>query len=450
MHNNNSPWIFELKTDRKSETLKRDESADIAIIGAGIAGISTAFFILENTKKSVILAEGYKLAHGATGHNAGQVLAYMERPFKSIVDEFGLEMACDGQKSIETGWTLIEDMYTKAGLTIPFTRFSGSFAFATKEYAFEHLERNYLVQKGGLLPEEKDFWIADNCPWLDEAKKKFPGAFKVVSQKEILERADTHDDEYVALSIDSIGCVNSAAFSEGVGQYLLKKYPDRFKFFEYTPIGKVVLKENFALLDAGMHEIIAKKVVLCTNGFENIEIFDRSGLGIDKKFHKEVSGVIGYMGATVSKSEKFPFNCAYSKNPKEPYFYVTRRQYDFGTSGFSTLTCVGGPEINLEDRKHYIRDYAYPEDAKEKIENFIKETYGEKEEKKFEKAFFWHGLMGYTKNMLRLIGEEPQNEILLYNLGCNGVGILPSIYGGWKIAEILSGKKFSPSIFDPQ
>lgn len=31
----------------------------------------------------------------------------------------------------------------------------------------------------------------------------------------------------------------------------------------------------------------------------------------------------------------------------------------------------------------------------------------------------------------------------------NGVGILPSIYGGKRITEFLQGKEMSPSIFDP-
>ena len=58
--------------------------------------------------------------------------------------------------------------------------------------------------------------------------------------------------------------------------------------------------------------------------------------------------------------------------------------------------------------------------------------------------------MGYTPNGVRLVGVEPKNRVLLYNLGCNGVGILPSIFGGDRISHILAGEKLSPSIFDPK
>ena len=57
--------------------------------------------------------------------------------------------------------------------------------------------------------------------------------------------------------------------------------------------------------------------------------------------------------------------------------------------------------------------------------------------------------MGYTRNRLRIIGAEPRNPVLLYNLGCNGVGFMPSIFGGHRLARILAGEVFGPSLFDP-
>jgi glycine/D-amino acid oxidase-like deaminating enzyme len=65
------------------------------------------------------------------------------------------------------------------------------------------------------------------------------------------------------------------------------------------------------------------------------------------------------------------------------------------------------------------------------------------------KDFAWNGLMGYTSNGVRLIGPDPAYPSLIYNLGCNGIGILPSIYGGKRIAEYINGEPLGPSIFDP-
>jgi glycine/D-amino acid oxidase-like deaminating enzyme len=49
-----------------------------------------------------------------------------------------------------------------------------------------------------------------------------------------------------------------------------------------------------------------------------------------------------------------------------------------------------------------------------------------------------------------VIGTHPRHPELLYNLGCNGVGFLPSICGGQRVARILAGEQLPPSIFDPR
>ena len=63
--------------------------------------------------------------------------------------------------------------------------------------------------------------------------------------------------------------------------------------------------------------------------------------------------------------------------------------------------------------------------------------------------FSWHGLMGYTSSGVRIIGRDPYLPSLIYNMGCNGIGILPSIYGGKRVAQIINGETLAPSIFDP-
>jgi glycine/D-amino acid oxidase-like deaminating enzyme len=58
--------------------------------------------------------------------------------------------------------------------------------------------------------------------------------------------------------------------------------------------------------------------------------------------------------------------------------------------------------------------------------------------------------MGYMPDRLRVVGQEPRNPALLYNLACNGVGILSSLHGGLRIAELLAGRQLPPSLFDPR
>ena len=58
--------------------------------------------------------------------------------------------------------------------------------------------------------------------------------------------------------------------------------------------------------------------------------------------------------------------------------------------------------------------------------------------------------MGYNDSGIRVIGPHPRHPRLFYNLGCNGVGFLPSIFGGHRLSQALAGEPLAPSIFDPR
>jgi glycine/D-amino acid oxidase-like deaminating enzyme len=104
---NNSPWLHQLNKERKIALLKSDLETDVAIVGGGIAGISTAFFLLRNTDKKVVLLEGGQLGHGATGHNGGHITANFERPFSEMVKDSGLVPAAAGSLRVCTKRLLI-------------------------------------------------------------------------------------------------------------------------------------------------------------------------------------------------------------------------------------------------------------------------------------------------------------------------------------------------------
>jgi glycine/D-amino acid oxidase-like deaminating enzyme len=130
-----------------------------------------------------------------------------------------------------------------------------------------------------------------------------------------------------------------------------------------------------------------------------------------------------------------------------PYVYFTRRPYDTG-GDLRTLACVGGPEAPLGDGR-YDGDAPVPAEVLEAIDREITPMIDCGRVAGDAYDYAWHGLMGYTANGLRAVGFEPVNPVLMYNLGCNGVGFLPSIHGGHRIARLLRGDQLAPSLFDP-
>lgn len=454
MTKNNSPWIHQLNQERKIQILKSDLETDVAIVGGGIAGISTAFFLLRDTDQKVALFEAKQLGHGATGHNAGQVTTYFERSFHELVEEFGLELAVKGQQSIETAWELFDQIYTEAGMDIPYSRFTGHAGFSSLDQVSSVIKNNILRQKGGL--SANSLFIAEEVVAKDALPPEYEGFYSFVPQAEILQKLETKNAEFMALVETQKGVVNSALFTEETALYLLKKYPERFSIFEQTLIPKVVLKSDHALLDADRWCVSAKKVVLCTNGFEQIKIFDASGLEIDTRFHHSVHGVVARMSGYLESMAKPPIAISYYMGQEDefegmddPYFYLTRRNYEYNNNKHN-LTCLGGPQEIIPDRTEYLPDFVYSEEIEHTTDQFLHKLYNIDPNKKVDYLFTWHGLMGYTPNGVRLVGSEPQNPVLLYNLGCNGVGILPSIFGGERIARLVKGEKLPPSIFDPK
>lgn len=449
---NKSPWIHQLDPERKPISLTKDIDTDIAIVGAGIAGISTAFFILKYTNKNVVVLDQGKLAHGATGHNAGQVIARFERPISDIEKEFGFDMTKDALHEMENSWKLLNEIFNDSNLDISLSRVNGARGYSSLFQVLLALKDREIEIRSCI--ETGDFLISKLAPFIDDIPSIFSKLYKVVDQEEIFNKLETKDASYHAVVTDKVSCVNSALLCQEVVMFLLKKYKGRFSIFENTPINKVLLKSNHVILDEIKHTITASRVILCTNGFERIEIINEDGLAIDKKFHHLVNGKVGYMSGYLEKMNKPSTALAYftddsDPNHDDPYFYLTRRVHDIKDEKHN-LVCVGGPELSIEDREEYLFDYDYPEKVHQDIDDFIKKTYQIDPNKKIDYQFTWHGLMGYTPNRIRLIGEEPKNRVLLYNLGCNGIGILPSILGGKRISKIIAGDKVRPSIFDPK
>ena len=166
MHENKSPWLHQLNITREINTLKNDTHTDVVIIGAGIAGVATAFFTLTHTDKNVILVESDRVAHGATGHNAGQATSYFERELHELVSVFGLEKTVEGQRAIEEdAWKLLDEMYSKANLDVPTARFTGFTGLTEQSHVHEALENNRYRKEGGINLEK--LVIADDAPYLD-------------------------------------------------------------------------------------------------------------------------------------------------------------------------------------------------------------------------------------------------------------------------------------------
>lgn len=63
---NRSPWIAQMTPDGPARRLDGDATTNVVSVGAGIAGVATAFFVLRPTSKRVMHIERDRVARGAT------------------------------------------------------------------------------------------------------------------------------------------------------------------------------------------------------------------------------------------------------------------------------------------------------------------------------------------------------------------------------------------------
>jgi glycine/D-amino acid oxidase-like deaminating enzyme len=156
----------------------------------------------------------------------------------------------------------------------------------------------------------------------------------------------------------------------------------------------------------------------------------------------------GYVENTRADANAFSFIRNEVIGESTPYIYLTRRPYEHPTHP-GTLSCMGGPEVILDDQTAYDPEAGFPDAVLREFDTEILPIVQSTRPSGLAYDYAWHGLMGYSDSRVRLIGFEPRNPVLMYNLGCNGVGFMPSIYGGFRIARLVRGDQLESSIFDP-
>ncbi len=429
----NSPW---LQFDRPSFPAFEGKAAcDVAIVGGGISGISTLYYLLTETDKTVILFEKEKIASQATGNNAALACLHIERPVQELVEEFGIEKTRQSFQEIDASWDLMEEILEKIDakeLLLPLPNIS--LGMTSVDVLLGQVERERYNRAFG-RPSWHDFVRDDvEMPKLDDVD------IHIVSKDELLQKLQIVDEDFIGIAMPKdplkFGRLNSAKFCHAIIKFLSKEYPGRFSIFENSSIDQVQQLDRAVVLNGSIH---AQDVILCTNGYKNFKIFTKENTEITR-LQKGLIPREGYMAGYFDASRK-PYAQAFFDDREvykdSPYFYL---------SHIEEFTVLGGPEYDQPDGRHTKEQIAQRAHASQKIyQTFLKNTYNISEQ---TFTNFWYGIMGYTTNGVRWVGEEPKLPHLWYNLGCNGIGLTTSIGAAKRLVALLKGEKLAPSIFD--
>ena len=102
-------------------TLEKDIKVDIAIIGGGITGITTAL-LLKNEGYKVALIEADKIVQGTTGHTTAYITSQHDIIYSNLIKSMGIEKAKQYADANEGAIDFIEKMVKKYNIDCDFCR----------------------------------------------------------------------------------------------------------------------------------------------------------------------------------------------------------------------------------------------------------------------------------------------------------------------------------------
>jgi glycine/D-amino acid oxidase-like deaminating enzyme/nitrite reductase/ring-hydroxylating ferredoxin subunit len=138
--------------------LEGDAEVDVAILGAGITGI-TAALLLQRAGKRVAILEAQRVAEGVTGYTTAHLTEAIDTRYASLARSFGVEGARLAAEASRGAIDLIERLVREKTIHCGFTRLPG-YLFTDRDEEIESLHEEYEAARSASV----DVDITDHVP----------------------------------------------------------------------------------------------------------------------------------------------------------------------------------------------------------------------------------------------------------------------------------------------
>lgn len=130
-------WREKIENYKEFECVQKDEKATVCIIGGGLAGLSTAYYLSKHC--SVILVEKNRICSSTSGANTGKITSQHGLFYKYLEDSQGRKFAKKYIEANEEAINNIENIINKEKISCDFER-EDSYVFTQKETELYKLE----------------------------------------------------------------------------------------------------------------------------------------------------------------------------------------------------------------------------------------------------------------------------------------------------------------------
>lgn len=392
---NRSLWADQTPDYRPGQPLREKISADLAIIGGGFTGVSTAYhFSRRYPEKRVVLLEAKSLANGASGRNGGMLLNW-------LANMYGLspEMTLRVYRMTHAGIQLITDIIQRHQLPVSY-RLDGTLTAYTDSHRAEAAQRE----------AEEHQQIGIPVRYLDAGQ---------------LKRELDLQGVYGAVLDPNSGQINGAQLVRSLRPVIQEQ---GVAIYEQTPV--IRIKEGSTItLHTPNGEVDAKAIVLATNGYTgklgyfqdavfplHSHVFASTPLSTEDLRRIGWRSTAGYsddLDRIAYSSLTNEGNIVFGGGSNQSYAYLFRNRTSYPGSPSSAKKAF--------DKIEATNNRYLPGSASVPI------------------AYRWTGTLGITLNRHPLIGVRGESRNIYYAIGYCGHGVTLANVAGQIVTDMYSG-----------
>lgn len=374
--------------------LEGDIDCDVCIVGAGLAGINTAYGLSERGQSNIVILDQHRVGWGASGRNGGFVAKGYSAGEAELASRLGLETAQKLVALTQGGRQIIRDRIdrhridcgplTPGVLTVSWQNRPGVFPAKVEE-----ANRNFSL---GL-----EYWSTEKVRQYCRTERYFDGVFS------------PHDFQF-----------HSLRYTHGLADIVCQRGG---RLFENTRALSIMKEGMYWRIRAAQGSVRACTVVVCCSIYAQ---------GLEPRLERASFPVQTYVMLTDPVD---PSDLAASINTSHA-IYDTR----FASDYYRVLPdrrIMWGGRVGL---------WAQPHDLSALMFRDLLKVYPQLVGKT-KPQMAWSGLLCYAPHKMPQIGELAPGY--WYNTGFGGHGLVPTTVGGEVVAAAIAGENQTYKLFEP-